>query len=154
MAPRTPRCNSLLLIPSSAVTEGGGSVIICLNQEAKAKIMPKDELTGDAQWWLDRVDIAGPVIEAGAQEADRIHELTRDGMKALHEQGMFRLLMSRKVGGAELPLPVFIQIVERVAQYDGSAAWCILARQVTSPTNLLTTLYAIREQGRQFSGHG
>ena len=87
--------------------------------------MPKDELTGDAQWWLDRVDIAGPTIEAGAQEADRIHELTRDGMEALHEQGMFRLLLSKKVGGAELPLPVFIQIVERVAQYDGSAAWCI-----------------------------
>jgi alkylation response protein AidB-like acyl-CoA dehydrogenase len=34
-------------------------------------------------------------------------------------------LLSRKVGGAELPLPVFVQIADRVAQYDGSAAWCI-----------------------------
>lgn len=87
--------------------------------------MPKDDLTGDAQWWLDRVDIAGPVVEAGAPEADRTHELTRDGMAALHEQEMFRLLLSKKVGGAELPLPLFVQIVERVAQYDGSAAWCV-----------------------------
>lgn len=87
--------------------------------------MPKDELTDDAQWWLDRVDIAGPVVEAGAPEADRTHELTRDGMEALHEQEMFRLLLSKKVGGAELPLPLFVQIVERVAQYDGSAAWCV-----------------------------
>ncbi|MDC0033952.1 acyl-CoA dehydrogenase family protein, partial [Alphaproteobacteria bacterium] len=87
--------------------------------------MPKDELTGNAQWWLDRVDIAGPMVEDGAKEADKIHELTTDGMAALHEQGMFRLLLSKKVGGAELPLPVFIQIVERIAQYDGSAAWCI-----------------------------
>ena len=87
--------------------------------------MLKDDLTGDAQGWLDRVDIAGPVIEAGAPEADRIHELTRDGMAALHEQGMFRLLLSKKVGGAELPLPIFIQIVERVAEFDGSAAWCV-----------------------------
>lgn len=87
--------------------------------------MPKDELIGDAQWWLDRVDIAGPVIEAGAQEADGIHELTKDGMAALHEQGLLRLLLAKKVGGAELPLPIFIQVVERVASYDGSAAWCV-----------------------------
>ena len=87
--------------------------------------MPKDEVTGDAQWWLDRVDIAGPVVEAGAQEADRLRELTKDGMAALHEQGMFRLLLSKKLGGAELPLPVFTQIAERLAQYDGSAAWCV-----------------------------
>jgi len=87
--------------------------------------MPKDDLTGDVQWWLDRVDIAGPIVEAGAPEADRTHELTKEGMAALHEQGLFRLLLSKKVGGAELPLPVFVQIVERVAQYDGSAAWCV-----------------------------
>ena len=87
--------------------------------------MPTDDLTGDVQRWLDRVDIAGPVVEAGAPEADRTHELTKEGMAALHEQGLFRLLLSKKVGGAELPLPVFVQIVERVAQYDGSAAWCV-----------------------------
>jgi alkylation response protein AidB-like acyl-CoA dehydrogenase len=87
--------------------------------------MPKDDLTGDAQWWLDRVDVAGPVIEAGAHQADAIHELTADGMAALHEQGMFRLLLTRRVGGAEVPLPTFVQIIERIASYDGSAAWCV-----------------------------
>ncbi len=99
--------------------------------------MPKDEVTDDAQWWLDRVDIAGPVLEAGAQEADKIRELTKDGMAALHEQGLFRLLLSRKLGGWELPLPIFVQIIERMAGYDGSAAWCICqassARRSRSP---------------------
>ena len=94
------------------VTDGKGTVIICPIGKRKLNIMPKDDLTGDVQWWLDRVDIAGPVVEARAQEADQIHELTKDGMAALHEQGMFRLLLSRKVGGAELPLPVFVQIAE------------------------------------------
>jgi alkylation response protein AidB-like acyl-CoA dehydrogenase len=87
--------------------------------------MPKDEISGDVQWWLDRVDIAGPVIEAGAQQADSIHELTAEGMAALHQQGLLRLLLTRKVGGAEVTLPTFIQIIERVASYDGSAAWCV-----------------------------
>lgn len=87
--------------------------------------MPKDELTGDAQWWLDRADMAGPIAEAGAQEADKIHEVTADAMKALHEQGLFRMLLTKKVGGAELSLPVFIQVVERIASYDGSTAWCV-----------------------------
>ena len=86
--------------------------------------MPKDELTGDTQWWLDRVDMAGPVVEAGAQEADKIHELTADGMAAMHEQGLFRMLLTKRVGGAELPLPIFIQVIERIATYDGSTAWC------------------------------
>ena len=87
--------------------------------------MPKDELIGDAQWWLDRVDIAGPVAEAGAREADKIHEVTADAMAALHEQGLFRMLLTKKVGGAELPLPIFIQVIERIASYDGSTAWCV-----------------------------
>ncbi len=87
--------------------------------------MPKDELIDDAQWWLDRVDQAGPAVEAGGREADSIHELTKEGMAALHEQGLFRLLLTKRVGGAEVPLPVFVQIVERVANYDGSAAWCV-----------------------------
>lgn len=87
--------------------------------------MPKDELTGDAQWWLDRVDIAGPIAEAGAQEADQTHEVTAGAMQALHEQGLFRMLLTKKVGGAELPLPIFIQVVERIASYDGSTAWCV-----------------------------
>jgi alkylation response protein AidB-like acyl-CoA dehydrogenase len=87
--------------------------------------MPKDEFTTDAQQWLEKVDAAGPVIEAGAHTADSIHELTADGMAALHEQGLFRLLLTRKVGGFEVPLPLFVQVVERVASYDASAAWCI-----------------------------
>jgi alkylation response protein AidB-like acyl-CoA dehydrogenase len=87
--------------------------------------MPKDELIGDAQWWLDRVDIAGPVVEAGAHQADGLHELTKEGMAALHEQGLFRMLLTRKVGGAEIPLPIFVQIIERIASYDGSTAWCV-----------------------------
>lgn len=75
--------------------------------------------------WLERVAAAGPVVEAGAPEADRIQRLTDDAMAALHGQGLFRLLLPRRHGGAEVSLPEFFAAIEALAGYDASAAWCV-----------------------------
>jgi len=40
-------------------------------------------------------------------------------------QGLFRLLLPRSLGGAELPPTQFAAIVEEVARHDASAAWCL-----------------------------
>jgi alkylation response protein AidB-like acyl-CoA dehydrogenase len=38
---------------------------------------------------------------------------------------MFRLLIPRDIGGAELDLCTFTQVIEAIAEADGSAAWCL-----------------------------
>jgi len=80
---------------------------------------------GGTAAWLARVDAAGPVVAADAPESDRERRLTVRGMAALHQQRLFRLLLPRSLGGEEISLPVFFTVVEALARYDASAAWCV-----------------------------
>ncbi len=87
---------------------------------------PSQDLTAlDTDAWLARVAVAGPVVESLAPEADRARRLSGEAMAALHEQALFRLLLPVAYGGAEMTLPVFLPVIEAVARYDGSAAWCV-----------------------------
>ena len=61
---------------------------------------------------------AAPRIEAG-------RELTRDVLDAMHAAGMFRLLVPRSLGGAELDPATYVQCVEAIASGDASVAWCM-----------------------------
>ena len=78
-----------------------------------------------ADHWIQRVKEIGPLLEATAGEGEKIRELTQESMDALHEQKLFRMLLAKKAGGEELPLPVFCRVIEAIAKYDGSAAWCV-----------------------------
>ena len=75
--------------------------------------------------WLERVEAIGPILDAEAPESDRAQQLTDRAMAALHEQSMLRLLVPRVLGGHEISLPQFFAVVEKIAQYDGSAAWVV-----------------------------
>ncbi|MDE0057038.1 MAG: acyl-CoA dehydrogenase family protein [Defluviicoccus sp.] len=87
---------------------------------------PRHDLAAlDTDTWLARVAEAGPVVEALAPEADRARRLSDAAMAALHDQGLFRLLLPIAYGGAEMTLPVFLPVVEAIARHDGSAAWCV-----------------------------
>ena len=90
--------------------------------EASKPLIDLRKLT---ETWLTRVDTVGPVVEAEGEMADKKRELTKKGMSALHSQKLFRLLLAKHAGGEELPLPVFFNIIEQLATYDGSAAWCV-----------------------------
>jgi alkylation response protein AidB-like acyl-CoA dehydrogenase len=93
--------------------------------------MPKDDKTdariGQAAGgeWVSRVAVAGPLVEAGAPEADRLHRLTDEAMAALHGQQLFRMMLPRAHGGAQITLPEFFAALEALAGYDSSAAWCV-----------------------------
>jgi alkylation response protein AidB-like acyl-CoA dehydrogenase len=81
--------------------------------------------TNTANPWRERVAKFGPAIEAAGPAADRARQLSGDTMSALHEQGMFRLLLPRAAGGAEIALPEFFEVIEAIAKYDASVAWCV-----------------------------
>lgn len=81
--------------------------------------------SSDLDGWLDRVAVAGPIVEAEAPESDRIRRLTDTAMSAVHEQRLMRLLLARAAGGAEVALPDFFAIIEAIARYDGSTAWIV-----------------------------
>ena len=66
-----------------------------------------------------------PLLAAAAPRIDAARELPPDVLDAMHAAGMFRLLVPRSVGGAELDPATYIQCVEAIAGGDASVAWCM-----------------------------
>jgi alkylation response protein AidB-like acyl-CoA dehydrogenase len=67
----------------------------------------------------------GPVLAAAADEIERNRELPQPIVTALIENGLFRLLQPRSLGGAELDPMTYMQVVEQLASLDASTGWCV-----------------------------
>ncbi len=80
---------------------------------------------GSAADYLERARELGPQLEMAAENIERRRELPEPVVEALVERGLFRLLLPRSLGGAELPPVSYLQIIEEVAKHDASAAWCL-----------------------------
>lgn len=72
-----------------------------------------------------RAKAVGPVIAAASAQIEASRELTPEVVSALHEAGLFRMLLPRSLGGAELPPVFFVEAIEEIAKADASTAWCI-----------------------------
>ncbi|MBT6537418.1 MAG: acyl-CoA dehydrogenase, partial [Rhodospirillaceae bacterium] len=88
--------------------------------EADARVKAALSLTD----WLSRVAEVGQVAEAASNEADRSRKLVPGVMDALHAQEMFRLLLPETLGGYEMCLPDYFHVMETLASFDASTAWC------------------------------
>src|SRR5207248_9010066 len=75
--------------------------------------------------YLERARELGPDLEAAAEEIERRRELPEPIVEALIERGLFRLLLPRSLGGAELRPAVYVEVIEEVAKHDASTAWCL-----------------------------
>ncbi|MCL4798565.1 MAG: acyl-CoA dehydrogenase family protein [Burkholderiales bacterium] len=75
--------------------------------------------------WVDRAKALKPLLEAAAPRIEQSRNLPPDVMDALHEAQMFRTVLPRSVGGAELDPATHAQVVAAIAEGDASAAWCI-----------------------------
>jgi len=65
------------------------------------------------------------LIAAASPQIERDGKVTAAVMAALHEKGLFRLLLPKSVGGAEMPLRDFVDVIEELAKADASTAWCV-----------------------------
>lgn len=75
--------------------------------------------------YLARARALVPLLEAAAPRIEAARELTEDVFDALHEAGLFRLLLPASLGGAELDPMSYVGVIEAVAQGDASTAWCL-----------------------------
>lgn len=91
--------------------------------------MPEGEL------WVEDEEGVFPELEAARELAPRVRdaaalidqtaELPCELVHELTSAGMFRLILPRRFGGSELPLPCFLRCVEVIARADGSTGWCV-----------------------------
>ena len=67
-----------------------------------------------------------PLIAGAAERGDRERRLVREVAEGMADAGLFRMLLSRSIGGGGAELPAFLRVAEEVAQADGSAGWCLV----------------------------
>lgn len=65
------------------------------------------------------------LIAREADEIERTRRLTQPVVAALIDNGLYRTLLPKTLGGAEAPVEIFMQMLEEVAKADASTAWCL-----------------------------
>lgn len=81
---------------------------------------------------LQSVRELGPAIAAAADEIERIRDIPDALFDRLIERDLFRLLLPRAYGGAEIDPLRYMRILEEVAKSDASTAWCLGQNNVCS----------------------
>ena len=71
-------------------------------------------------------------IAANTERIDSERQLPPEITNDMADKGLFRLLLPRSLGGAELDHPDFLKIVEIFAEVDASTAWCVNQNNVFS----------------------
>jgi indole-3-acetate monooxygenase len=74
---------------------------------------------------LDAARKLAPQIRASADEIDANRELPRPLFEAIADAGMFHLAVPAVIGGGEIDLPSYIQVVEELGKADASTGWCV-----------------------------
>jgi alkylation response protein AidB-like acyl-CoA dehydrogenase len=73
-----------------------------------------------------------PAIRKAAPDNEAARRLGDGTVTAMRRAGLFAILLPATYGGAELPLPEAMAVIEEVSAADGSAGWCLLKGAVTN----------------------
>ena len=87
---------------------------------------------------IARAKALAPRIAAAAERIEAERELPADLVEALHDAGLFRMLLPRSLGGGELPPAEFVQAIEELAKADASTAWCVA--QISGASTIAASL--------------
>jgi alkylation response protein AidB-like acyl-CoA dehydrogenase len=66
-----------------------------------------------------------PMIRSCADETEAERELPRPLFEAMADAGLFHMAIPRSMGGAELDLPTYAQVIEEIGKADASTGWIL-----------------------------
>ena len=75
--------------------------------------------------YLDRARELQPMLRAAGDEIEQHRQLPEAIVEALVERGIFKMLLPRSIGGAELDPLTYTAVLEALGQADGSTAWSL-----------------------------
>jgi len=67
----------------------------------------------------------GPMIRSCADQIEADRELPRPLFEALADAGLFLLAVPRAIGGAELELRSYVEVLEEIGKADASTGWVV-----------------------------
>jgi len=74
---------------------------------------------------LEAAQKLAPLIRSSADETDAARELPRPLFEALADAGLFHLAVPRSIGGSEIDLPSYVEVIEELGKADASTAWAV-----------------------------
>jgi alkylation response protein AidB-like acyl-CoA dehydrogenase len=74
---------------------------------------------------VERAKALAPLLAEEADEIERTRRLTPKVVSALIENGLYKSLLPKTIGGFESPPVVFMEMLEEIAKADASTAWCV-----------------------------
>ena len=80
-------------------------------------------LVSDREHYLAKVAAVGPLITQSLDAIERDRRLPAALLDAMHNAGLFRMLLPKEFGGGQLKPSDFSRVIEEVAKYDASVAW-------------------------------
>ena len=81
--------------------------------------------------WVARARALAPTIEAAGDRIEQERRIAPEVLAALHDAGLFRMLLPVSLGGGAADIVTFNQVIESIAAADASTGWC-LAQAVAS----------------------
>jgi alkylation response protein AidB-like acyl-CoA dehydrogenase len=81
--------------------------------------------------WVARAGALVPAIAAAADRIEAERRIVPEIVTALHDAGLFGMLLPASLGGGAADVVAFNAVIETIATADASTAWC-LAQQVAS----------------------
>jgi len=107
-----------------------------------------DKKTDSEPDYVARARALHSLISAAAPGVDTNRELAPEVVDALHEAGLFRLFVPRRLGGGEVPISTYAQVIEMIARADASTAWCLSQMNVCG----ISSVYLKPEMARKIFG--
>src|SRR5687767_4494894 len=95
--------------------------------------------------YLARVREIASDLAAAGDDIDQRRGLPEAIVAKLVERGLFRMLLPRSLGGAELLPAQYVPVIEEIASIDASTAWCINQNSGCSMTAAYLAPEAARE---------
>src|SRR4029079_11943578 len=79
----------------------------------------------------ERAKVLVPLLDAEAEFADQHGELSPAAVDALHREGLLKLWVPEKLGGAELDPVHSLEVLENLSYADASAGWVTMAANLS-----------------------
>ena len=73
---------------------------------------------------LDQVRAIAPTLRDAASRNEASRQLDEATVSSLAEAGVFRMVMSDRLGGPQLDPLAQLDVIEEISRADGSAGWC------------------------------
>jgi len=94
---------------------------------------------------LDAAAGLSELIEANADDGERIRRLPLATVKGLNDAQLLRMCVPTAYGGPEVDPVTMVEVIEAVAHSDGAAGWCTMIASTTSSMASLLPAEAAQE---------